>query len=189
MKTIHFTIILLSGILTLLISCQKNNEVTTSIYTDKIKINYDFDKLNLFLNSDVSQSKSRINWKWDHMNSRNGKPDTTDVEYFENREQAFFKFDGQKTLPSLSIVTYKNKIIKFSAVTLFSLAKHDQETIITLFDSLKPYNLLSQAEVRQAILENSRFLRSTESYEEELRLQLAEEEYGYSRISYEIKLK
>ena len=113
MKTIHVALILLVGLLTTSTNCQNDNEVTTTVHSDRIKINYDFENLRLFLNSTVTETKSRIDWKWDHMNSRNGSPDTTSIEYFENRDQPYFKFDDQVTLPALSIVTDKNKIIFF----------------------------------------------------------------------------
>ena len=189
MKTIHVALILLVGLLTTSTNCQNDNEVTTTVHSDRIKINYDFENLRLFLNSTVTETKSRIDWKWDHMNSRNGSPDTTSIEYFETRDQPYFKFDDQVTLPALSIVTDKNKIIEFYAATIFTLAKHDKETIIAVIDSLNSYDLLNQTEVQQAILETSRYYRETENFEEELRLDLAEEEYEYSRMSYEIKIK
>ncbi len=180
MKTIYITIILLFGLLTIPTSCQHDTEAATAINSKRIKINYDFDNLYLFLNSTITESNSRIDWKWDHMNSKNGLPDTTGVEYFENRDQPYFKFDDQVTLPCLSIVTNKNEITQFSVVTIFALAAHDRETIIRVIDSLKKYDLLCQKEVLQAILENSRFQRKNDHFEEELRLDLAEEEFGYS---------
>ena len=111
------------------------------------------------------------------------------MKKIRTRDQPYFKFDDQVTLPALSIVTDKNKIIEFYAATIFTLAKHDKETIIAVIDSLNSYDLLNQTEVQQAILETSRYYRETENFEEELRLDLAEEEYEYSRMSYEIKIK
>lgn len=86
-----------------------SNSVNSEVFTTPI--NYDFKKLRLQLNTSIDDTTSNITWKWDYMNSDNGMPDTTGIDHYMNINQPVFSFNGETTLPSLSITTDK-KIIK-----------------------------------------------------------------------------
>jgi len=190
MKTKFITII--SIVLTLLTSCA---DLTDKIQSEKkvapntltIPINYDYENLRLSLNSDIDDSTSNIEWKWDYMNSNNGVPDTTGIDYYMNINQPVFSFNGEATLPSLSITTDKKRITRFSATIIFHLENENSESIGKLIDSLTKIDILKDEKVRQSIVNNHIYKANYDDFEESIELEFSEDEYGYDRITYEIK--
>ncbi|MBR9917498.1 hypothetical protein GYB29_07420 [bacterium] len=194
MKTKIITI--LSIVLTLLTSCGDLNEKAVEIQSDEhnsrviftTPINYDYDNLRLRLNSSIDDSISNIEWRWDYMNSDNGMPDTTGIDHYMNINQPVFSFNGETTLPSLSITTDKKRITRFSSTIIFNLKDEKPESIKTLLDSLSIIDLLEDKKVRQSILNDHIYKTTNDNFEETIELQISEEEYGYDRITYEIKI-
>ena len=151
-------------------------------------INYDFNNLKLRLNSAVDDTTSNIEWRWDYLNSDNGAPDLTGVDHFMNISQPVFSYHGESTLPSLSITTDRKKITRFSATIIFHLENEKPESIENLLDSLAVIDLLKEVKVRQSIIDRHDFKVAYDNFEETIELQIAEDEYGYDRITYEIKM-
>lgn len=176
-------------LLTILMSCD-SKENTSS---DKIKhndiftsqINYDFENLGIRLNSSIDDTSSNIDWRWDYMNSDNGAPDTTGIDHYMNHNQPVFLFNGEATLPSLSITTDRKKIKRFSSTIIFHL--ENVESIDKLLDSLTTIDILKDNQVRQSIMEKHEYRAIYKNYIETIELQISDEEY-YDRITYEIKI-
>lgn len=123
------------------------------------------------------------------MNSENGMPDSTGIEYYMNLSQPVFSFNGETSLPSISIITDHNRIIQFSVTTIFHLESTDIVGVTALMDSLSTIDLFKNEIVRQEMLKTSRFMHSTDSFEEEITLEFGEDEYAFDRLSYRIKSK
>jgi hypothetical protein len=190
MKTKYTTIILI--VLSLLTSCGDLKEKTQSEKeqprnTYVTPINYDFDNLRLSLNSEIDDSISNIEWKWDYMNSNNGMPDTTGIDHYMNINQPVFSFNGETTLPSLSITTDRKRITRFSATIIFHLENEKPESIGKLLDSLTTIDILQNEKVRQSIVNNYKYKVKYADFEESVELEISKDEYGYDRITYEIK--
>lgn len=189
-KIIFLSIAILSSCINFVDKANLVNSAISNINQSAlIPIKYDFDNLNLYLNSSVEDTSSKIEWRWDHMNSNNGMPDSTGIEYYENRSQPVFFFNGETTLPALSIKTDKNKIIEFSVTVIFNLPDREQKTITCLMDSLRAFNLLDDEIVRMRIIETGKYMKSSDTAEEEVTLELKEHKYGYDRMTYSIRLK
>jgi len=123
------------------------------------------------------------------MNSDNGGPDSTGIDYFMNHNQPVFSYNSEETLPSLSIKTDKNRIIEFSVTVIFHLTDNEAVSIENLLDSLTTFDLLNDEQIRQTIIDENIFRNVNSDFEEMIELKLSEEEYGYDRITYEIKNK
>lgn len=149
-------------------------------------INYDFENLGLQLNGSIDDEASKVDWKWDYMNSDKGMPDSTGIDHYLNLSQPLFSFNGETTLPSLSITTYKKRIKRFSSTIIFHLENERAESIGELLDSLTIIDLLQDEKVRRAVVEKGRYQATYDHYVETIELQISEEEYGYDRITYEI---
>jgi hypothetical protein len=152
-----------------------------------IPIQYDFDDLKLTLNSSISDSVSDLFWRWDYMNSDNGGPDSTGIDYFMNINQPEFLYNGEATLPCLSIKTNKNRIIEFSATVLFNIADKKSESIKNVLDSLTAFDLLNDPKIKQSIIDHGVFKSNKTNYEEMIEVKIADQDYEYDRITYEIK--
>jgi hypothetical protein len=189
-------IYILSIFLTILTSCGDLMENTERDSSDKLKskdilttpINYDFNNLRLRLNSSIDDTTSNIEWRWDYMNSDNGMPDTTGVDHYMNLSQPVFSYNGETTLPSLSITTDRKKITRFSSIIIFHLENGKSESIENLLDSLAVIDLLQDVKVRQSVIDSHNYKATNDNFEETIELQLSEEKYGYDRITYEIKI-
>jgi len=155
----------------------------------KVPINYDFDNLSMHLNGHINETRDKIDWRWDHMNSEDRILDSTGIDYFENRKQPLFKFNGEQTLPVISITTNKNRIIEFSTTTIFRLQNIEKSTIRSVMDSLTPFDLLKDESIREEILNKSEYKVSRDYYEEEIILNIRDVEYGYDRMTYSIMKK
>ncbi|MFT5253359.1 MAG: hypothetical protein ACI87N_002392 [Flavobacteriales bacterium] len=182
--------------LKILTSCGDLKEKTEDDSSDKLKskdifttpINYDYDNLRLRLNSSIDDTASNIDWRWDNMNSDNGIPDTTGIDHYMNISQPVFSFNGEATLPSLSITTDRKKITRFSSTIIFHLENEKSESIENLLDSLAIIKLLRDTKIRQSVISNHNYTATYENFEETIELQISEDEYGYDRITYEIKI-
>ena len=173
-----------------LFSCQNSVQKTDNIAIDELglePINYNFDNLKLQLNSSLSDISNKGFWKWNHMASPNGKPDTLGIEYYKNLKQPSFEFDGEETLPALYALTEKGKLVEFSAIYIFNLPNQEKETKDKLFDKLNSIDLLKNEKVRQEIMENGIYRRETDQVIETIELEISKEKYGYDSITYEIK--
>lgn len=183
-------------ILTILTSCVDSKEKIGKESSDKLNnryslivpINYDFDNLRLKLNSSIDDITSNIDWRWDYMNSDNGMPDTTGIDHYMNHNQPLFSFNGETTLPSLSITTDRKKIKRFSSTIIFHLENEQSESIDKLLDSLTTIDILQDEKVRQSVVKKHKYKTISENYVETVELQISDEEYGYDRITYEIKI-
>jgi hypothetical protein len=189
-------IYILPLILTILTSCNDSKEKTGKDDSDKVNsrdiftnpINYDFDNLGLKLNSSIDDTTSNVDWRWDYMNSDNGMPDTTGIDHYMGHNQPVFSFNGETTLPSLSITTDRKKIKRFSSTIIFHLENEKSESIDKLLDSLTTIDILKDEKVRQSILKKHKYKAIYDYYTETVELQISDEEYGYDRITYEIKI-
>ena len=190
---IIFSIFLLS----ILVSCSELADRNESIVFNEIriegspsiKINYDFDKLRLHLNTSIDDPTSKVEWRWDYLNSDNGAPDTIGIDHYMNLSQSLFSYNDETTLPSLSVSTDRNKIKRFSSTIIFNLEDRNSASINNLLDSLSIMDLLKEDKVRHSIIDNHKYQASYDNYEESIELKLSEEEYGYDRITYEIKMR
>ncbi|GEM_PF-5566663 len=181
------------AICNLISGCTDTSSTQTEFQSEKketvlIPINYNFNSLKLHLNSDFDAPSSPIDWRWDYMNSNNGMPDTNGIDQYMNIDQALFSFNTAKTLPTLGITTNQKKIIQFSSTTIFYLADHSEESIKNVLDSLSNFDLLRDAKIQQSIIQNSLYFSSYPDYEEMIKLVLSDHEFGYDKITYEIKL-
>ncbi len=152
-------------------------------------IHYDYENLKLTLNASISDSISSGFWRWDYMSADKGRPDSTGIDYYVNYEQPSFSYNGEETLPALSIKTNKNKIVEFSVTVIFNLIDHKHESIKNLLDSLTRFDLLRNAKIKQSIIEKGIYKSSNATFEETIELKVSQEEYGYDEIVYEIKNK
>ncbi len=181
--------------LVILISCSRmnsrENQNDAQEYLEKtndlVPINYDYGNLNLHLNASINDAKSKIDWRWDYLSSNNATPDSIGMEQYMNISQPAFSYNGETTLPSLSIITNRNKIIDFSVTVLFYLPDHEQMTIESLLDSLITFNLFKNEMVRTEIVEKRKYHTLSETVEEKIILKLSQEQYEYDRITYRIK--
>lgn len=194
MKRINTKILIISLILLVILSsCNENStkshsELNTSEReVSLVPIRYDYENLKLELNSSISDSVSDEFWRWDYMNSDNGGPDSTGVDYYMNYDQASFFFNGEETLPALYIKTNRNIIIQFSATIIFNLPDHTPKSINSLLDSLITFDLLQDPKVRQSIIDCGSYKNINSDFKETIELLISEEEYGYDRITYSIK--
>jgi len=191
-KTIIY---ILPLILTILTSCVDSKEKIGKKSTNKLNnrdsftvpINYDFDNLGLKLNSSIDDTTSSVDWRWDYMNSPNGMPDTTGIDYYMNYDLPVFSFNGETTLPAMSITTDRKKIKRFSSTIIFHLENEKPESIYKLLDSLTTIDILQDEKVRQTVVKNHKYKLISDNYVETVELQISDEEYGYDRITYEIK--
>ncbi|WMI68256.1 hypothetical protein [Mangrovimonas sp. YM274] len=171
-------------------NCQNNDRKKSKLPIEKltlIPINYKFDKLKFQLNSSLSDSTNKGFWKWNHLASPNGKPDTLGIEYYKNLEQPIFEFEGQETLPVLYALTEKGKLVQFSAIYIFNLPNQEKETKDKLFDKLNAIDLLKENKIRLELIENGIYKRETDQVIERIELEISKEKNGYDRITYEIK--
>lgn len=187
--------------LTLLISCQSQENVDDKEQTDEsaiadgdkvlelIPINYDFENLNLHLNSSINDSSSTVDWRWDHMNSSNSMPDSIGKDCYMNHDQESFVFHGEETLPALSVNTDRNIIEEFSVTTIFSLEDTTSEKVEEVLSELIKYDLLENDSIKSQLIQNKKFESVNNNYEEELLLEFSDIEYGYSRLTYTTRLK
>lgn len=183
-----------SLILTFLIGCSNVKEKVGKENSNKpdtqgiltTPINYDFENLGLQLNGSIDNAASKVDWKWDYMNSDKGMPDSTGIDHYMNLNQPVFAFNGETTLPSLSITTDKKHIQRFSSTIIFHLENEKPESIGELLDSLTTIDLLQDEKVRQAVVEKGRYQATYDNYVETIELQISDKEYGYDRITYEI---
>lgn len=152
-----------------------------------IPIQYDFNNLKHKLNTSISDSIYNGFWRWDYMSSNNSMPDSTGIDYFMNIRQPDFIYNGERTLPCLSIKTNKNRIIEFSATIIFRLKDTKAKSIQDLLDSLTSFDLLKNKQIRQTIIENCIYKNVAPNFEETIELDISEKEYGYDRIRYKIK--
>lgn len=175
------------------LSCSKENasrqESQIIIHEEKeelplISINYDFDNLKLYLNESISDTPIKGFWNWDHMNG-GATPDSLSIDYYENREQASFFFEGQETLPALSVKTKRNKVIEFYATTIFEIENTKKERIRTVLDSLTRIDLLQDESIKAHLAEKHIYKKETSEFIETIELKLTKE--GYDRIVYSIK--
>ncbi len=164
------------------------NELSSSTLP-LIPIAYDFDHLALHLNTSINDTTSGLTWRWDYMTSENSLPDSTGIDYYMNLSQPSFRFDGETTLPSLSVKTYKNKIKAFSVTTLVTLPDQKEESINRMFDSLKRYDLLNEPSVRESLLAEGEYISENQETTSSVKLIFSEEENGWSRVQYEIKIR
>jgi hypothetical protein len=118
------------------------------------------------------------------MNSNNPGPDSSGYEYYMNHSQQVFRFNNQETLPSLSIKTYKNKIVQFSATVIFELSDKKKETISNLLNNLKTFDLLKDKKVKNVVLEKRFYSTIKRHSRETLFLNLSKESGPYKRIIY-----
>ena len=136
-----------------------------------IPIPYDFKNLNLHLNSSIYDNPN-IEWRWDYMNSENAMPDSTGIDYYMNLSQPVFSFNGETSLPSISVQTDCDRIIQFSVTTIFHLESSDIANITALMDSLSTIDLFKNESVRQEIMQARHYKKRTDSFEEEITLEL-----------------
>ncbi|MCB0706738.1 MAG: hypothetical protein KDC34_15590 [Saprospiraceae bacterium] len=154
-----------------------------------IPVNYDFANLGLYLNASINDTLSAIEWRWDYLTSENGMPDTTGNEYYMNISQPVFSFNGETTLPALSIKTDKNRIIEFSVTVIFHLPNEESNSVFAVMDSLKTFDLFENENVKREIIENGRFLHSSDLAEEEIIIKFGEDQYDFDSMTYSIKIK
>jgi hypothetical protein len=114
-------------------------------------------------------------------------PDTTGIDHYMNINQPVFSFNGETTLPSLSITTDRKRITRFSATIIFHLENEKPESIGKLLDSLTTIDILQNEKVRQSIVNNYKYKVKYADFEESVELEISKDEYGYDRITYEIK--
>ncbi len=150
-------------------------------------IQYDYNNLKLNLYSSILDSTSTIKWKWDHMNSSNKTPDYKGVEYFENREQSIFEYNGFKSLPTLTVKTDNSKIVAFSATTLFTIEDTSKQTIKKLLSSLPQYNLLQDSAIKSELLQNNFYESDKDGVIESISIINGKEGNEYYKISYSIE--
>ena len=180
MKSSFWPIAVLS--ILFLIACKKDQK------QELIPVNYDFDTLNIHLNESIKNNASKVEWKWDHMSSDTGAPDSLGVDYYMNIDQPSFFYNGEETLPSLSVTTERNKIIDFSATIIFRLDNNNPNSIQELFEELDMFDLLKNEKVKQAIIDDKVYKVSNSVSEEMIILKLSESQYGYDRMTYSIKI-
>ena len=159
----------------------------TEAHEKLIRINYDYENLGLNLNASITDPSSKIEWRWDYMNSDNRMPDSTGIDHYMNISQPVFSFNEETTLPSLFIKTDKNKIIEFSVTIIFHLPKTDKRTLESLMDQLTTFDLFNEESIRTEIINNGEYQKKRELFEEKITLSLRKEEYGYDRMVYWIK--
>jgi hypothetical protein len=147
-------------------------------------INYKFKELKLFLNSNINNRTSQNFWSWDYMNSNNPGPDSSGYDYYMNHSQQVFRFNNQETLPSLSIKTYKNMIVQFSATVIFDASNSNKQTISTLLNSLKTFDLLKDEKVKNILLEKRFYSTKKRHSLETLFLNVSKESGPYKSITY-----
>src|SRR5690606_29411244 len=117
-----------------------------------------------------------------------GMPDTTGIDYYMNHNQPLFSFNGETTLPSLSIMTDKKKIKRFLSTIIFHLENEKPESINKLLDSLTTIDILQDEKVRQSVVKKHKYKGIYDNYEETVELVISDDEYGYDRVTYEIKI-
>lgn len=156
-----------------------------------VPVNYDFENLQLYLNTSINSSISSSDWRWDHLASENERPDPTGVEYYYYVKEDYptFLYNNKTTWPSISIKADKNVITACSVKVIFQLPDQKQATIAALLDSLTTFNLLKEEAIKTAIIETGVYRHSSETTIEEIVLELAEAEDEYDRIHYRIKNK
>lgn len=189
-------IYILPLIFTILTRCRDLKEKTGKDNSNKLNsrdvfttpINYDFNNLVLKLNSSINDTTSHIDWRWDYMNSNNAMPDTAGIDHYMNYNQPLFSFNSETTLPSLSITTDRKRIKRFSSTIIFHLENKKSESIEKLLDSLTTIDILKDEKVRQSILQKHKYKAIYDNYSETVELQMTDNEYGYDRIIYEIKI-
>ncbi len=152
---------------------------------DRIRVNYDAKNLDLYLNDHLNASN--VDWRWSHMVSNNNMPDTIGVEYYEDISQEHFLFNEEETVPFLSCVTVKNRLVEFSVVVIFQLPDRESKTIEALMDSAWKFPYLKEDAVRNQILTNRKWQSTRDNYEEVISLEFAEEGGIYDRLSYRIR--
>jgi hypothetical protein len=87
----------------------------------------------------------------------------------------------------LSITTDRKRITRFSATIIFHLENEKPESIGKLLDSLTTIDILQNEKVRQSIVNNYKYKVKYADFEESVELEISKDEYGYDRITYEIK--
>lgn len=152
-----------------------------------IRIPYDFDRLNLHLNSNFKDSNSRVDWAWNYMDSDNSYPDDSGIEHYQNFDQESFWFRGCETLPALFITTDKGRIIEFSAGTILCLSEDEFGLKDEILDSLICYELLQNDEIKIHLSDSLFYFNSTSDFEESILLVLPGANSGQGSIDYTIK--
>lgn len=152
-----------------------------------IRVNYDFDNLNLFLNIPINDSLSNIIWSWDPNGIYNeNMPDTIGIDSYMNISQPIFYYNYHNTQPSLFATTYKQRIVEFGATLIFNFDE-EKESLENLFDSLSVIDILHNVEVRQKLAESRIYISKNEFYEESITLSITDKKNDYDRIHYAIK--
>lgn len=115
-------------------------------------------------------------------------PDSTGIDYFKNLNQPVFWFNDESTLPGLFAKTEGNRIIEFSATTIFNLPDCSQKSIDAVLDALTNYELLNIPEVRKTVLEKRYFQIRNQKTIETIQFECTDE-LSYDRIIYKIELR
>ena len=175
---------LLLALIVNLIACK--TEVKKDLLTP---IRYDYKNLKFTLNSSINDSISNGFWRWDYMTSNKGFPDYKGEDYFMNLSQPSFYYNGEETLPFLSIKVDGERIIEFSAIVIFQLTDRTPASISELLDNVTTFDLLKDEHIRQAIINKNTYKNTNADFEETLELQFSEENVSvYDSIKYTIKI-